>query len=117
MGVGMPAEIKLHQFGSEVWAAFGEMPFQVGSSLLSKQWRDVDVRLILNDEEWDRLELGDPRSVFGNGKWVALCLAFSALGKEMTGLPIDFQIQKFSDANARYDGPRSALGRVPLRYE
>lgn len=117
MGVGMPAEIKLHEFGSHVWAAFGEMPYHVGSSLKSKQWRDVDVRLILSDEAWDAYGFSDPARILSDGRWVALCLAFSALGKEMTGLPIDFQIQKMSDANDRYDELRSAIGRVPLRYD
>lgn len=115
MGVGMPAELKLHEFGSHVWSAFGEIPYHVGSSLESKQWRDVDVRLILSDEKWKEYEFGNPESVLSNGKWVAFCLAFSALGREMTGLPIDFQIQQATDAQ-RHLAPRSALGRVPLRY-
>lgn len=115
MGVGMPAELKLHEFGSRVWSAFGAIPYHVGSSLSSKQWRDVDVRLILSDEKWSLYGFGDPDRVFSNERWVAFCLAFSALGKEMTGLPIDFQIQQESDANGKYKGDRSAIGRVPLR--
>lgn len=115
MGVGMPAELKLHEFGSQVWSAFGEMPYHVGSSLKQKQWRDVDVRIMLSDEDWDKWGFGNPARTHTNARWVALCLAFSALGKEMTGLPIDFQIQKLSDANDRYDEIRSALGIIPLR--
>ena len=95
----------------------GEMPYHVGSSLKSKRWRDVDVRLILSDEAWDAYGFCDPARILSDGRWVALCLAFSALGKEMTGLPIDFQIQKMSDANDRYDELRSAIGRVSLRYD
>lgn len=115
MGVGMPEELKLHEFGSKVWSAFGEAPYHVGSSLSLRRWRDVDVRLILSDEKWARYGFGNPDSVFYNERWVAFCLAFSALGKEITGLPIDFQIQQESDANRKYPGNRSALGRVPLR--
>lgn len=116
MGVGMPAHLWLHEFGSQVCFAFGEMPYHVGSSLTLKSgWRDVDVRLILPDDKYDALGLGKPNLPHQNGKWVALCLAFSALGKQMTGLPIDFQIQQQSRANAEFDGPRSALGVVPLR--
>lgn len=118
MGVGMPAALLLHEFGSHVWAAFGTPPFHVGSSLAGKQWRDVDVRLIVSDEEYERLELGKPNLPHQNGKWVAFCLAFSALGRQITGLPIDFQIQQQSRANEDYpraDCPRSALGVVPLR--
>jgi hypothetical protein len=117
MGVGMPADLYLHEFGSQVWHAFGKPPYHVGSSLLNKTgWRDVDVRLILADEEYERLGLGDPRQPRCNGKWVALTLAFSALGKAMTGLPIDFQIQQRTHANQEHDKPRSALGIVALRF-
>jgi len=119
MGVGMPGYLLLQEFGSQVWHAFGEPPFHVGSSLTQKSgWRDVDVRLILRDEVYALMGLGKPNFPFRNGKWVALCLAFSALGKEMTGLPIDFQIQQMTRANEEYpraDHPRSALGVVALR--
>lgn len=116
MSVGMPAELYLHEFGSQVWHAFGDMPYHVGSSLLNKTgWRDVDVRLILDDEEYARLGLGKPEDAHTNGKWVALTLAFSALGKAMTGLPIDFQIQQQTHANKEHDKPRSAIGVVALR--
>lgn len=119
MGVGMPQTLLLEEFGSQVWHAFGTPPYLVGSALTEKQWRDVDIRLILDDEEYERLGLGDPRPsrALHNGKWVALCLAFSALGQQMTGLPIDFQIQEQTHANKAYDGPRSALGMVALRIK
>ena len=115
-GVGMPAILLLDEFGSQVWHAFGHPPYHVGSSLCGKQWRDVDVRLILSDEEYAALGLGDPTQTHRNGKWVSLCLAYSELGKALTGLPIDFQIQQRTHANAEYDGPRSALGLIPLRF-
>lgn len=116
MGVGMPAALLLHEFGSQVWAAFGTPPYHVGSSLTMKSgWRDVDVRLILSDEEYAAMDLGSPGRPSQNGKWVALCLAFSSLGKQMTGLPIDFQIQQETRANEEYQGPRSSLGIVALR--
>lgn len=115
-GVGMPANLKLQEFGSQVWHAFGEPPYLVGSVLQTKtQWRDVDVRLILDDEAYAAMGLGDPKGDHTNGKWVALCWAFSELGRAMTGLPIDFQIQQQTYANKTYDGPRNALGRVALR--
>lgn len=114
--VGMPAGMKLEEFGSQVWAAFGDPPFLVGSALRSKSWRDVDVRLMLADETYEAIGLGDPNYQHHNGKWVALCLAFSALAREMTGLPVDFQIQERTKANQTYAGqPRFAIGVVPLR--
>lgn len=113
MGVGMPADLYLEEFGYQVWAAFRAVPYHVGSSLMGKQWRDVDVRLILPDEEYERMRLGDPKNPHLNSKWVSLVMAYSALGKAMTGLPIDFQIQQQSYANEHYPGKehtRSALG-------
>lgn len=117
MYVGMPAGLYLDEFGHQVWAAFGHMPYLVGSALERKQWRDVDVRLILPDDEYERMGLGDPKYSHHNGKWVSLVLAYSALGKAMTGLPIDFQIQQQTDANEQYSKPRSALGAIPLRIK
>ncbi len=110
IGVGMPAALYLEEFGSQVWAAFGHPPYLVGSAATSKQWRDVDVRLILDDAEYEAIELGDPNYPHQNGKWVSLCLAYSALGKAMTGLPIDFQIQEQTRANALHKGERHAIG-------
>jgi hypothetical protein len=121
MGVGMPAALRLDEFGSHVWAAFGHPPYHVGSSLTEKAgWRDVDVRLILPDAEYAALGLGDPRYTHRSAKWVSLVLAYSALGREMTGLPIDFQIQEMTRANEQYGAPehlRSAIGIVPLRCQ
>lgn len=70
------------------------------------------------DDEYARLELGDPSHQIG-GKWVSLCMAYAALGRQMTGLPIDFQIQQMTRANRLYPSrghPRFALGMVDLRF-
>lgn len=112
----MPAALLLHEFGSKIIDAFGHIPYHVGSSLeLKTGWRDVDVRLILPDDEYRDMGLGAPGRPSQNAKWVALCLAFSELGKSMTGLPIDFQIQQMTRANEEHGGPRSAIGLVPHR--
>lgn len=118
MGVGMPQSLLLEEFGALVTDAFGHHPYHVGSSVLGKDWRDVDVRLILDDAEYASLGLGTPNQPHSNARWVALCRAFSALGKEVTGLPIDFQIQQQSLANEEDKGLRSALGvRTYLRWQ
>lgn len=110
-GVGMPAALMLEEFGDMVSHAFdGEVPYQVGSSLETTQWRDVDVRLMLSDEAYAAQGYGNPRYPEFNAKWCAMCRAFSALGRQMTGLPIDFQIQQTSRANETFTGPRNALG-------
>lgn len=116
MKIGMPTTLLLEQFGIMLKAAFGEVPYHVGSSLRSKEgdWRDVDVRVMLPDAVYAQMGFGDPEYPHRNARWVAYTLAFSELGRKMTGLPIDFQIQQVSYANARMTAatgnPRSALG-------
>ncbi len=86
----------------------------VGSSLEKKDgWRDVDVRVILDDEVWDAMGLGDPANPHSNAKWVAYCLALSSFGRDLTGLPIDCQLQRGTEANAEYSSSRSFLGLMP----
>lgn len=102
-GVGMPAFLKLHEFGRLVFEAFGRYPVLVGSALTTRAPRDIDVRLILPQSDY----LGTIGPVAECGKpftrWAALCRAFAALGREMTGLPIDFQIQTTAHANVYAD--------------
>jgi len=113
--VGFPAAAYLEEFGSQVWHAFGKPPYLVGSATHTTTWRDVDVRLILADEEWDRWGFGDP-NCYDNGRRIAFDMAFSELGRRMTGLPVDFQIQQQTRANLAYGfGHRIPLGLVPLR--
>lgn len=115
MGVGMPAALWLNEFGSLVYHAFGENAYHVGSSVKNKDgWRDVDVRVMLARDVYERMGLGDPKEPHANARWCALALAFSALGKQMTGLPVDFQIQEIETANAQFrtkeGNVRSCLG-------
>lgn len=117
MGVGMPFILRLQDFGEHVRRAFGHVPFHVGSSLTEKSgWRDVDVRLILPDEEWAAGGWGTPDREHDNAKWVSTVLAWSAFGKSLTDLPIDFQIQQQTYANAKFDGRRSGLFLISLAH-
>lgn len=114
MGVGMPQCILLQQFGQHILSAFGEVPYWVGSSLTDKGgWRDVDIRLLLPDDRFAADGYGDPKTyptfVHQNAKWVSTILAWSSFGRQLTGLPIDFQIQPRDWANAHEPGYRSAL--------
>ncbi|MFE6126646.1 hypothetical protein ACFQ6Q_00015 [Streptomyces sp. NPDC056437] len=106
----MPATLHLHAFGREIEAAFGHLPYLVGSAARGKTWRDVDVRLMLPDREFDALFPGHHRPDYTDGRWALLCAAISELGRVRTGLPIDFQIQRASNANQAYPGVRHALG-------
>lgn len=90
---------------------FRHPPYLVGSAGDSADWRDVDVRLILPDDEFDAL--------FGNEHgvklWEAMCASLALWIETHTGLPIDFQIQRMTEANETYPvGDRNPLGRNPL---
>ncbi len=118
MGVGMPQSLNLHRFGAYLNAMFGEHTYHVGSSLDKKDgWRDVDVRVILDDDVWDAMGLGDPSECHRNAKWVAYTLCLSSFGKDLTGLPIDCQLQRQTQANEEYGRgkgtSRSFLGLIP----
>jgi hypothetical protein len=108
--VGMPAALHLDAFGREIEAAFGHLPYLVGSAATSKQWRDVDVRLILPDPEFDALFPDHTYPARHDGRWGLLCAAISELARIRTGLPVDFQIQCMTFANDRFAGERHALG-------
>jgi hypothetical protein len=112
VGVGMPAALHLDAFGREINDAFGHLPYLVGSAAVGKTWRDVDVRLMLPDDEFDALFPPIPPGSHTDGLWDLLCAALSELARVRTGLPVDFQIQRASWANERYprSSPRHALG-------
>jgi len=119
-GIGMPAALYLNQFGDLLFAAFGEVAYHVGSSLTGATWRDVDVRVMLAPEQYAALGFGDPKTPHENPRWAAYVAAFSELGRRMTGLPIDFQIQETATANAEYacgNHQRSALIMATLRRQ
>lgn len=107
VGVGMPANEYLKEFGSLVMDAFGSPPYLVGSAMHGKKWRDIDIRVILDDKEWEEWEFGDPK--IPNKKHRVFNMAFAELGRRMTGLPVDFQIQQRTFANEHYKDVRSAL--------
>lgn len=113
MGVGQPQGMLLDQFGDVVQAAFGtHSVYHVGSSMGGDKvsWRDVDVRVLLTDEQWKNLGLLEPKESHYDLKWRTLCIVFSHYGRHLTGLPIDFQLQRIDEANEEFKGGRSHLG-------
>lgn len=113
--IGMPGHLYLEMFGAIVWDYFEKPPYLVGSALSGECPRDVDVRLILDEDEYQRFCGRYVTPERTNPKWAALCMAFSELGRKLTGLPIDFQIQLQRKANDLFTGPREALGLVAHR--
>lgn len=81
----------------------GATPYLVGSVNERPDYRDVDLRLILPDAAYDRW-WRDPVKVRLAGR------AVSTWGQRETGLPIDFQIQRQTEANQDHPGFRNPMG-------
>lgn len=110
--VGAPACFLLEQAASQINEAFGGLNlFLVGSALERPDWRDIDLRLILDDDEFEKLF---PNAVLTHWehdvRWLLLTTSISLWLKQMTGLPIDFQIQPMTEANKRHSGKRNCIG-------
>lgn len=84
----------------------GGPPYLVGTAGVggAEKYRDVDVRLMLDDDEF-------AAACPTRERWELLCLAIGSYLSERSGLPVDFQIQRTEEANERYgDKPRNSLG-------
>ncbi len=86
-------------------ACLGYGTFHVGSSLTKPDYHDVDLRCIMADDEYDAM-FGDEH------KLKFLNAAVSEWIQARTGLPIDFQFQRATEANAEFTGRRHAVGIV-----
>jgi hypothetical protein len=88
---------------------YGCCVYLVGSSLERADYRDVDVRAMLDDAVYDRMfrgaQDGDERA-----RVRLLNVAVSAWLSASTSLPVDFQFQRQSAANLEFNGRRHALG-------
>ena|SRR5271166_131261 len=84
----------------------GGLPYLVGTAGLggADGYRDVDVRLMLDDDEFAAV-------CPTRARWELLCVAISTYLSERTGLPVDFQVQRTREANEKYgDRSRNPLG-------
>jgi hypothetical protein len=111
-----------------IWDAFGGT-YLVGTAFTGGDYRDVDVRTILPDREFDRLfgpgllrDDGEVDRHHPSGKvpgralWGLVCMSIGRYLVSATGLPIDYQIQRMTQTNAKYDGPRNPLGMGMREY-
>jgi hypothetical protein len=76
--------------------AFDSPPYLVGSATQDAEFRDVDLRLILTDEDFDYWFAG--RVML----WSLVCRTITEHLARVTGLPIDFQIQRMTEANTKH---------------
>lgn len=91
--------------------------YLVGSSRQRRDFRDVDIRFIMDDAEYDRMFRG-PGPGWLNAYWSLLCQSISAWMSAHTKLPVDFQIQRQTEANRDHPGAgnRDAMGMFLCDY-
>lgn len=88
--------------------AFDATPYLVGTAFIPREerggFRDVDVRLMLSDDQYEALRQAGPEVI------AFLGIAIGEYLTKATGLPIDFQIQHAGTANEQHPHPRNPLG-------
>lgn len=101
----------LHGTAEQVMQAYPDSlgVYLVGSCITSKDYRDVDVRCIMRDDDFER-EFPKQDGKDTRPRFMLACLAMSSWFRHVTGLPVDFQFQKQSVANAKHKGERQGLG-------
>jgi hypothetical protein len=91
---------------------FGWSTYLVGTAMQprdGKPPRDIDVRTIVKDKQHDRLT-----KAIGQKGVAFLGIAIGQYLASLTGLPIDYQIQRMTEANALHEGTRNPLGHRNL---
>lgn len=86
--------------------AFGNV-YLVGSVLTRPDYRDVDIRVMMEEVDFVRTTWSDRHEL--------LRAAITVWLQQRTGLPIDFDFQEIKAANAEFNGQRSAIGFKMLR--
>lgn len=91
---------------------FGWATFLVGTAMQPRDGRpprDIDVRTIVKDKQYDKLT-----KAIGHAGIAFLGIAIGQYLSSLTGLPVDYQLQRMTEANALHDGPRNPLGHRNL---
>jgi len=91
---------------------FGWSTYLVGTAMQPRDGqppRDIDVRTIVDDKQYDRM-----KKAIGRKGIAFLGIAIGQYLASLTGLPIDYQLQRMTEANALHDGMRNPLGHRNL---
>lgn len=109
--IGAPQYFNLNHACVLLAQAFGHGIYLVGSSMERRDFRDVDVRCILEDPDFDRLF---PPDEMGGARWSIMNAVIAQWLSAQANLPVDFQFQSQTKANREYgNGKRSALSILP----
>jgi hypothetical protein len=96
-------------------AAFGSPPYLVGSVLTRPDYRDIDLRMILDDQVYDSM-FGEVDALLVNRKPSASLLLLNIAVSDLISkaanppVPIDFQFQSMTEANVPEHGMRNPMG-------
>jgi hypothetical protein len=110
--IGAPEAFLLDQQMYIVNKAFGEhCSYLVGSATKTLDYRDVDVRMIMDDDKYEALFGEEPGQMWLF--WGLICSSISEYVSSRTGLKVDFQIQSRTHANRpSNDSVRNPVGLV-----
>lgn len=109
--VGAPKIFALELACQDICEAFdGYGCYLVGSSLERPDWRDIDVRFIMEDDKFVELFPTAGQHWEQNSRWLLMTVAISERISKISGLPVDFQFQPQTHANERHKGARHAIG-------
>ncbi len=73
----------------------------VGSSVTSDVWRDIDLRIVMRDELIDQLE--------PIVKLADVTMLLSSWGQQVTGLPVDCQLQRQTEHQSEAYGDAGSV--------
>lgn len=99
----------LDMWGRELREMWGYTAYLVGSALVRPDYRDVDVRIVIPDDDFEKLE-----ELVDLGR---LAVALSIWGQKATGLPIDCQVQSASAGDSEPADLIRPIGRIPGRLD
>jgi hypothetical protein len=109
--IGAPEFFNLNQLCVILNYAFDSTSYLVGSSLHKRDYRDVDIRCMMDDEKFDKMFPGMGGNPQHHALWSLMCSSISEWLSKRSGLPVDFQLQRTTDANKEYGGKmRNAIG-------
>jgi hypothetical protein len=110
--IGAPAIFILESACQQINKAFGGKCYLVGSAIQCADWRDIDIRFIMEDNEFANLFPDAGQHWEQDIRWLLLTILISKELSKCCGHPVDFQFQPRTHANERHNGPRHALGMV-----
>lgn len=97
--IGLEYRVRLNAFAAMFRKLNGVTRVYVtGSSVRSKEFHDVDLYVSFADETYTALYQTN------NDRWWLECAAYSALGRAMTGLPLEVHIMR-DDIAQKLDHP------------